>query len=130
MEWDAIVCCRHSTWKGTVEGDVRHSYYFHFSFLFVISSLHEFSRSCKSRPHLSSKFSEGTLNGTVIVQVELRQQLSPLRNLEWAGPHSLLSAGYNHALSSTNLVRNDLVITDIRTGTVVVPMYRSIQYIC
>ncbi|GMT28128.1 hypothetical protein PFISCL1PPCAC_19425 [Pristionchus fissidentatus] len=67
----------------------------------------------------------GTQHGKILVcdlftariLKEIHAQNSPIKSLEWAGPHSLLSAGYNHALSSTNLVRNDLFITDIRTGT-------------
>ncbi|GMR53104.1 hypothetical protein PMAYCL1PPCAC_23299 [Pristionchus mayeri] len=54
---------------------------------------------------------------TARILKDIKAQNSPIKSLEWAGTHSLLSAGYNHAHSSTNLVRNDLYITDIRTGT-------------
>lgn len=43
-------------------------------------------------------------------------QLSSIKCLEWGGAYSLVTAGYNCSLSSSHFVRNDLFVTDIRTG--------------
>ncbi|CAI4230009.1 unnamed protein product [Auanema sp. JU1783] len=66
----------------------------------------------------------GTHAGTVhLVEVfnskvlrEFYVQSSPIRSLEWGGAYTILTAGYNHALSTTHIVRNDIYATDIRTG--------------
>lgn len=38
------------------------------------------------------------------------------RCLDWGGPHTLISAAYAHSLSTSPLVKNDIFVTDIRTG--------------
>uniref|UniRef100_A0A1I7XMY1 WD_REPEATS_REGION domain-containing protein n=1 Tax=Heterorhabditis bacteriophora TaxID=37862 RepID=A0A1I7XMY1_HETBA len=47
---------------------------------------------------------------------EFSIQSSPIKCLEWGGAYTLVTAGYNHALSTIQLVRNDISATDIRTG--------------
>uniref|UniRef100_A0A1I7TRP9 WD repeat-containing protein 11 n=1 Tax=Caenorhabditis tropicalis TaxID=1561998 RepID=A0A1I7TRP9_9PELO len=66
----------------------------------------------------------GTNSGTVhLVDVFTSQiyrdfsvQPSLVKCLEWGGVYSLVTAGYNHSLSASQIVRNDVFITDIRTG--------------
>ncbi|UMM12239.1 hypothetical protein L5515_001115 [Caenorhabditis briggsae] len=66
----------------------------------------------------------GTNSGTVhLVDVFSSQiyrdfsvQPSLVKCLEWGGVYSLVTAGYNHSLSASQIVRNDVFITDIRTG--------------
>ncbi|CAI2312449.1 unnamed protein product [Caenorhabditis sp. 36 PRJEB53466] len=66
----------------------------------------------------------GTNTGTVhLVDVFTSQiyrdfsvQTSLVKCLEWGGVYSLVTAGYNHSLSTSQIVRNDVFITDIRTG--------------
>lgn len=66
----------------------------------------------------------GTNSGTVhLVDVFTSQifrdfsvQPSLVKCLEWGGVYSLVTAGYNHSLSTSQIVRNDVFITDIRTG--------------
>ncbi|KAJ1371752.1 hypothetical protein KIN20_033753 [Parelaphostrongylus tenuis] len=41
---------------------------------------------------------------------------SPIKCLEWGGTFTVITSGYNHSLSSAQVVRNDLFATDIRTG--------------
>uniref|UniRef100_A0A8R1I657 WD repeat-containing protein 11 n=1 Tax=Caenorhabditis japonica TaxID=281687 RepID=A0A8R1I657_CAEJA len=43
-------------------------------------------------------------------------QPSIVKCLEWGGVYSLVTAGYNLSLSASQVVRNDVFITDIRTG--------------
>ncbi|VDO20450.1 unnamed protein product [Haemonchus placei] len=47
---------------------------------------------------------------------EFTVQSSPIKSLEWGGTYIILTAGYNHSLSTTQVVRNDIFATDIRTG--------------
>ncbi|CAJ0944439.1 unnamed protein product, partial [Mesorhabditis belari] len=47
---------------------------------------------------------------------EFTLQSSPIRCVEWTSCNRLLTAGFNHPLSTTNAVRNDLFSIDIRTG--------------
>lgn len=66
----------------------------------------------------------GTNSGTVhLVDVFTSQiyrdfsvQPSLVKCLEWGGVYSLVTAGYNHSLSASQIVRNDVFITDIRSG--------------
>lgn len=66
----------------------------------------------------------GTNSGTVhLVDVFTSQiyrdfsvQPSLVKCLEWGGVYSLVTAGYNHSVSASQIVRNDVFITDIRTG--------------
>lgn len=41
---------------------------------------------------------------------------APVRCLEWGGPLRVISAAYTPTLSTSAVVRNELVVTDIRTG--------------
>lgn len=47
---------------------------------------------------------------------DLQIHSCPVKCLEWAGPHAIVSAAYIASLSSSNTVRNDIFITDIQTG--------------
>ncbi|KAK5965734.1 WD domain G-beta repeat protein [Trichostrongylus colubriformis] len=47
---------------------------------------------------------------------EFTVQSSPIKFLEWGGIYIVLTAGYNHSLSTAQVVRNDIFATDIRTG--------------
>nr|CAD2190580.1 unnamed protein product [Meloidogyne enterolobii] len=47
---------------------------------------------------------------------DLQIHSCPVKCLEWAGPNAIVSAAYIASLSSSNTVRNDIFITDIRTG--------------
>ncbi|EYB89199.1 hypothetical protein Y032_0234g3125 [Ancylostoma ceylanicum] len=47
---------------------------------------------------------------------EFSVQSSPIKCLEWGGTYTVLTAGYNHSLSTAQIVRNDIFATDIRTG--------------
>uniref|UniRef100_A0A183FHF4 WD_REPEATS_REGION domain-containing protein n=1 Tax=Heligmosomoides polygyrus TaxID=6339 RepID=A0A183FHF4_HELPZ len=47
---------------------------------------------------------------------EFSVQSSPIKCLEWGGTYIVLTAGYNHSLSTAQVVRNDIFATDIRTG--------------
>ncbi|KIH56848.1 hypothetical protein ANCDUO_12968 [Ancylostoma duodenale] len=47
---------------------------------------------------------------------EFSVQSSPIKCLEWGGTYTVLTAGYNHSLSTAQVVRNDIFATDIRTG--------------
>ncbi|VDN27225.1 unnamed protein product [Cylicostephanus goldi] len=38
------------------------------------------------------------------------------RCLEWGGTYTVLTAGYNHSLSTAHVVKNDIYAIDIRTG--------------
>ena len=40
----------------------------------------------------------------------------PFRCLEWGGAYKIITAGCTHSLSTSNVVRNDIFLTDIRTG--------------
>ncbi|KHJ78871.1 hypothetical protein OESDEN_21501, partial [Oesophagostomum dentatum] len=46
---------------------------------------------------------------------EFAVQSSPIKCLEWGGTYTVLTAGYNHSLSTAQVVRNDIFATDIRT---------------
>ncbi|PIO75023.1 hypothetical protein TELCIR_02953 [Teladorsagia circumcincta] len=46
---------------------------------------------------------------------EFTVQSSPIKSLEWGGTYIVLTAGYNHSLSTAQVVRNDIFATDIRT---------------
>ncbi|CAI5440150.1 unnamed protein product [Caenorhabditis angaria] len=66
----------------------------------------------------------GTNSGTVhLIDVftsqiyrDISVQASPIKCLEWGGVYSLVTAGFNHSLSASQIVRNEIFITDIRTG--------------
>ncbi|KAM3720262.1 WD repeat-containing protein [Dirofilaria immitis] len=47
---------------------------------------------------------------------ELHIHTCPIKCIDWCGPHKLISAAYVHSLSTSSLVKNDIFITDIRTG--------------
>ncbi|KAL3999054.1 hypothetical protein ACH3XW_17590 [Acanthocheilonema viteae] len=53
---------------------------------------------------------------TGIIFRELHIHTCPIKCIDWCGPHKLISAAYVHSLSTSSLVRNDIFITDIRTG--------------
>ncbi|CAI5439961.1 unnamed protein product [Caenorhabditis angaria] len=69
-------------------------------------------------------FAVGTNSGTVhLIDVftsqiyrDISVQASPIKCLEWGGVYSLVTAGFNHSLSASQIVRNEIFITDIRTG--------------
>ncbi|VDN01132.1 unnamed protein product [Thelazia callipaeda] len=50
-----------------------------------------------------------------IIFRELHIHTCPVKCLDWGGPHKLISAAHVHSLSSS-LVKNDIFVTDIRTG--------------
>uniref|UniRef100_A0A915PSD2 Ribosome control protein 1 domain-containing protein n=1 Tax=Setaria digitata TaxID=48799 RepID=A0A915PSD2_9BILA len=47
---------------------------------------------------------------------ELHIHTCPIKCIDWCGPHKLISAAYVHSLSASSLVKNDIFVTDIRTG--------------
>ncbi|CAJ0593137.1 unnamed protein product [Cylicocyclus nassatus] len=47
---------------------------------------------------------------------EFAIQSSPIKCLEWGGNYTVLTAGYNHSLSTAHVVKNDIYAIDIRTG--------------
>uniref|UniRef100_A0A1I8F043 Uncharacterized protein n=1 Tax=Wuchereria bancrofti TaxID=6293 RepID=A0A1I8F043_WUCBA len=53
---------------------------------------------------------------TGIIFRELHIHTCPIKCMDWCGPHKLISAAYVHSLSTSSLVKNDIFITDIRTG--------------
>uniref|UniRef100_A0A9J2NZE4 WD repeat-containing protein 11 n=2 Tax=Ascaris TaxID=6251 RepID=A0A9J2NZE4_ASCLU len=53
---------------------------------------------------------------TATIQKELHVHTCPIKCLDWGGPHTLISAAYAHSLSTSPLVKNDIFVTDIRTG--------------
>ncbi|VDK49747.1 unnamed protein product [Anisakis simplex] len=53
---------------------------------------------------------------TATIHRELHIHTCPIKCLDWGGPHTLVSAAYAHSLSTSPLVRNDIFVTDIRTG--------------
>ncbi|KAL3075736.1 hypothetical protein niasHS_012566 [Heterodera schachtii] len=74
-------------------------------------------------PHLAAV---GTSTGCIhLVDVfsgrierDLQVHSCPVKCLEWCGPNAFISAAYLSSLSaSSSTVRNDIFITDIRTGT-------------
>ncbi|CAB3407532.1 unnamed protein product [Caenorhabditis bovis] len=81
----------------------------------------EFANTKLGTVHLAAV---GTNSGVVhLVDVFTAQiyrdicvQSSPIKCLEWGGVYSLVTAGYNHSLSASQVVRNEVFITDIRTG--------------
>ncbi|CAD6184468.1 unnamed protein product [Caenorhabditis auriculariae] len=80
-----------------------------------------FANSTLGTSHLAAV---GTNSGVVhLVDVfsgqifkDISAQASPIKCLEWGGAYSVVTAGYNHSLSASQVVRNDLFITDIRTS--------------
>uniref|UniRef100_A0A8R1XWG8 Uncharacterized protein n=2 Tax=Onchocerca TaxID=6281 RepID=A0A8R1XWG8_ONCVO len=51
-----------------------------------------------------------------IIFRELHIHTCPIKCIDWCGPYKLVSAAYVHSLSTSSLVKNDIFITDIRTG--------------
>ncbi|KAL3095213.1 hypothetical protein niasHT_020364 [Heterodera trifolii] len=72
-------------------------------------------------PHLAAV---GTSTGCIHlvfsgrIERDLQMHSCPVKCLEWCGPNAFISAAYLSSLSSSSsTVRNDIFITDIRTGT-------------
>lgn len=53
---------------------------------------------------------------TLTVKTELAVHACPIKCLEWGGPDRLVTAAYSHTLTTAQIVRNEVVATDIRTG--------------
>ncbi|PAV78802.1 hypothetical protein WR25_00495 [Diploscapter pachys] len=53
-------------------------------------------------------------SGNIVRQFNV--QSSAIKCLEWGGAYKIITAGCTHSLSTSNVVRNDIFLTDIRTG--------------
>uniref|UniRef100_A0A914VYZ2 Uncharacterized protein n=1 Tax=Plectus sambesii TaxID=2011161 RepID=A0A914VYZ2_9BILA len=53
---------------------------------------------------------------TFRIEKDLQVHTCAIRCLEWGGAYQVITAGYSQTLSTSTVVRNDVLITDIRTG--------------